>query len=206
MKLKLIRKTDNMMSLFASVARLCTSNTGMFDKELEDEADIKRLVEHLLKYKHLSVFEHGSITFGTSLISRISTHQLVRHRIASYTQQSQRYTNSVTLSPVIPPKVKQNEKTLEVFKEATDLSMQAYDKLMKMGVPKEDARYVLPHSMESNIIVTMNMRSVGHFIKLRGGEGAQWEIIELAELLKDTIKEIEPVYYELMMRYIDNFN
>lgn len=146
---------------------------------------------------HESLIEHASATFEISGVSRACTHQLVRHRIASYSQESQRYVDSSNPEYVIPPSVAKDPEALEVWKETTTRLSAAYRSLRDRGVFKEDARFLLPNAAATRIVVTMNFRSWRHFIKERAlNRAAQWEIREVANRILDILHEQAPSVFE----------
>lgn len=151
--------------------------------------EVEKLVRLLVNSGHLSTFEHASFTFGVDGISRACSHQLVRHRLASYSQQSQRYVKFGEGSGfVVPPKIAEDAAALAVFEEAMRSAQEAYDRLVELGkagglkdeAVQEDARFVLPNAAETRIVVTMNARELRHFFGVRCCRRAQWEINALA--------------------------
>jgi thymidylate synthase (FAD) len=174
----------------ASAGRLCySSSTAAELKEKMSAAEVERLVNLLVRSGHLSALEHASFTFGIDGISRACSHQLVRHRLASYSQQSQRYVHfSKDSGFIIPPKIAEDAEALGVFEEAMGQALAAYDKLVELGTARglaketvqEDARFVLPNAAETRLVVTMNARELRHFFQVRCCRRAQWEINELA--------------------------
>ncbi len=162
--------------------------------------DVKRHLPKILSYGHESILEHAILTFAIEGISRIASHQLVRHRIASYTQQSQRY---ILLNPedvektfVIPDSIKKDSELLEEWKDLMRKSIELYRKTTEKGKHQEDARFILPQAVRTKIVVTMNLRELKHFFGLRACERAQWEIREVAwEMLKEIAKndELRPI-------------
>jgi thymidylate synthase (FAD) len=145
-----------------------------------DASGIRDFLGRLRSVGHLSPFEHASFTYAVEGISRVASHQLVRHRIASYSQRSQRYVDSGRSGAVVPPEVSANPEALAVYERCVHDSREAYERLVSMGVPREDARFILPHGWETSIIVTMNARELHHFFQLRLCRRAQWEIREVA--------------------------
>ena len=125
---------------------------------------------------HASPIEHVSFTFALSGVSRALTHQLVRHRIASYNQQSQRYVSYDEPTFIVPPVIEADEQVRERFLTACQEAFGSYRSLLDAGIPAEDARYLLPNAMETKIVVTMNIRELLHFFSLRSCRRAQWEI------------------------------
>jgi thymidylate synthase (FAD) len=142
---------------------------------------------------HESIIEHASATFDISGISRACSHQLVRHRIASYSQESQRYVDMADPEFVVPPAVAKDPAAAAAFQRFCDTVSGAYEELRSLGIRKEDARFLLPNAAATRIVVTMNFRSWRHFIKLRGLDpGAQWEIREVAYRVLDALYEQAP--------------
>jgi len=162
-----------------------------------DEA--RELLDKFLGYGHESILEHASFTFYVSGISRSCTHQLVRHRLASYTQQSMRYVNLSKLNGedfIIPESIGNKHPTKSLFINYLEQALCCYKKLLNEGIPKEDARYVLPLATPTNIVVTMNARELLHFFALRCCLRAQWEIRELANKMLDIVKPIAPSIFK----------
>ena len=144
-----------------------------------------RFLRSRVREGHESIIEHASVTFEISGISRACSHQLVRHRIASYSQESQRYVDMSAPEFVVPPSVEDDPQAMVVWDEFVAQVGDTYHQLRKLGVRKEDARFVLPNAAATRIIVTMNFRSLRHFFSVRCERAAQWEIRELAlEMLR----------------------
>jgi thymidylate synthase (FAD) len=165
----------------ASAAKLCYSASRAAD--LFDGLDAGRIGEFLRKLRsmgHLSPFEHASFTFAVDGLSRVASHQLVRHRIASFSQQSQRYVTMGSPMVVIPPEIAGIPEASEIFEEQARSSYRAYERLVALGVPKEDARFILPHGWETSLMLSMNARELHHFFAIRLCRRAQWEIRRLA--------------------------
>jgi thymidylate synthase (FAD) len=159
------------------------------------------MVQKAKAVKHYSVLEHASFTFSVGGVSRALTHQLVRHRLASYSQQSQRHVKLDPFEYVIPPSIKDGidtrfPKTEDIFKETMNQIKTAYSILIKRGIPPEDARFVLPNACTTNIVITMNARELLHFFHLRCSSHAQWEIREMANRMLDLCKKAAPVIFE----------
>lgn len=183
LRVELLQHNAESEKIVALAAKLCYSDSDMdgLRKKISDEEQTT-FIEKLIGMGHFSVFEHISFTFGIEGVSRALTHQLVRHRVASYSQKSQRYVKAGDEFPyIIPHSVENNEEALEIFKDVMDQIACAYGKLSKLGIPAEDARYVLPNASETKIIVTMNARELLHFFSLRSCERAQWEIREMSD-------------------------
>lgn len=143
---------------------------------------------------HDSVLEHVSFTFRVEGISRVTLAQLTRHRIASFSVESQRYVNQLDTRVVLPPSIAQceDEKAVILFKTVDEACKHAYDYLVAIGIPQEDARYILPEGMQTNLIVTMNVRELRHFFTLRCCNRAQWEIRTLADCMLTICTSVAP--------------
>ena len=198
MKVKLLRHTAD-AELLCGAAALTSTKSGSPSEIFEkmDSETAKRIIKRVTGYGHVSVIEHASFTFSIEGVSRAMTHQLVRHRIASYTQQSQRYVTYGMLEKyVTPPSIANNTEAKEVFDKTLENISETYQNLLEMGITKEDARFILPNAAKTNIIVTMNARELHHFFNLRCCIRSQWEIREVAiEMLKQA-KKAAPALFE----------
>jgi thymidylate synthase (FAD) len=197
LKVKLLRHTKDAELLCGAAASTSTrSGTPSEILEKMDMETAKRLIKRVTGYGHGSVVEHASFTFSIEGVSRSMTHQLVRHRIASYTQQSQRYVIYNTLeSYVTPPSIAENADAKKMFDQTLERISQTYQDLLKQKIPKEDARFILPNAAKTNIIVTMNARELRHFFNLRCCARAQWEMREVAtEMLKQVRKAASALF------------
>ncbi len=220
-KVKLIRYTPEGEKMLASAAKLCYSPVGI-DKIEEDldEENVDKFLNMLISLGHESPLEHISFTFGIEGVSRTLTHQLVRHRIASYSQQSQRYVKLEQFEYVIPPSIKEEPEAKKMFIEAMEEDQKYYDKItnilykknyekyMKEGYKElearakaekssiEDARYIFPNACETKIVATMNARSLLNFFRLRTCNRAQWEIRQLAMEMLKNVKKVYPVLFK----------
>ena len=198
MKVTLLRYTKD-AELLCGTAALTTIKSGR-PSEILNNIDLetsKRKIKQVSGYGHTSVIEHASFTFSIEDVSRAMTHQLVRHRIASYTQQSQRYVTYDTLEKyVVPPSVADNKEAKATFDETLERISNAYQKLLRLKIPKEDARFILPNATKTNIIVTMNARELQHFFNLRCCTRAQWEIREVATEMLRQAKKAAPTLFE----------
>lgn len=197
MRVRIIAWTPDPERVVAASAKLCYSRASIekISEDLDEEG-IANFIKRLFEMGHLSPFEHVSFTFGVEGISRACSHQLVRHRIASYSQQSQRYVRFDEFPCVVPGSIHAQEELLKDFKEAIAYLEKTYQKFLKGGIPPEDARYILPNAFTTNIILTMNARELFHFFKLRACNRAQWEIRNMAdEMLKET-KRIAPLLFK----------
>ncbi|MCL4474048.1 MAG: FAD-dependent thymidylate synthase [Actinobacteria bacterium] len=189
----------------ASAGRLCYSpSTAAELRESMSTEEVEKLVKMLVRSGHTSTLEHASFTFGIDGISRACSHQLVRHRLASYSQQSQRYVRfSDDGGFIIPPKIAEDSEALSVFEDAMTKAQQAYDRLVELGTERglaketvqEDARFVLPNAAETRIVVTMNARELRHFFRIRCCRRAQWEINALAWRMRALSIAVAPVLF-----------
>ena len=197
-KVELISHTIDPEQTIVAGIRQCYSPKGGGElKEKTKEGMRKRLIGIVTKSGHTSTIEHASFTFAIEGISRACTHQLVRHRIASYSHQSQRYVEAEKDLPyIVPPKVKKDPEALKVYEKHIDEIAKAYQKLIEMGIDKEDARYLLPNAAETKIVVTMNARALLHFLEKRLCSRAQWEIRIMAQKMLALAKEVSPEIFK----------
>ena len=197
MQVKLLRYTPEPEKTVAMSARLCYSPIGaaQLEEKITDEQAAK-LVRKLVEMGHFSTLEHVTFTFAIEGVSRVLTHQLVRHRIASYSQQSQRYVNEHDFETILPLSIAARPAEREKFEKLMSEIRNLYTEWTEMGIPAEDARYILPNAAETKIVVTMNVRSLYNFFRLRCCTRAQWEIRALAEKMLAEVKEVAPVLFE----------
>jgi len=195
MKVKLINYTPEPEKTVAAAAYTCHSKECAVINEMSKEK-IRKIIRATRSSGHHSVMEHASFTFAVDGISRSCTHQLVRHRIASFSQQSQRYVNLSRAGCVIPKTVEKNAKTKKIFEKIVKDVWDTYNKLVENGIPDEDARYVLPNAAKTSIVVTMNARELYHFFSLRCCNRAQWEIRNMANKMLKQVKRVAPVLFE----------
>ena len=176
MDVRLLYHTPDPQRAIAASARLCYSPVGAAEllEHMTDEA-VHRVLKTVISSGHTSTLEHASYTFAIDGVSRAMTHQLVRHRLASYNQQSQRYV-AYDSEPVfvVPPSIAADQVTRAAFDDACAAAFDAYRAQLYAVVPAEDARYLLPNAMETKIVVTMNVRELLHFFELRCCRRAQW--------------------------------
>ncbi|MEK6699414.1 MAG: FAD-dependent thymidylate synthase [Nitrospirota bacterium] len=200
----LLRHTPEPEEVVAMAAKLCYSPAGVEElKEKIEAKDQAAFVEKLATIGHLSPIEHVSFTFGIEGISRACSHQLVRHRVASYSQQSQRYVREEQFDYVIPPSIKQDPALVKEFERCMDEAQANYTKVLKrleeLGYKGEagqqDARYLLPNAAETKIVVTMNARELLHFFRVRCCNRAQWEIREMAGQMLALVKKAAPTIF-----------
>ncbi|MFH0834779.1 MAG: FAD-dependent thymidylate synthase [Candidatus Micrarchaeota archaeon] len=196
LSVKLLYNTPNPDSAAAAAARQCYSAKGAAElMESLSHDEVTKLVRQVVRSGHHSVLEHASFTFAAEGISRACTHQLVRHRLASYSQQSQRYVKAKDFDYIVPESIKKKGKERE-FADFMKASAAVYADLCDAGIDKEDARFVLPNACETKIVVTMNARELLHFFEKRACVRAQWEIRALAEEMMRLCKEEAPLIFE----------
>ena len=222
MKVKIIAHTPNPESVVASAAKLCYSKVGVdeIQKNLTEDG-IEKFVSMLSTIGHHSPLEHCTFTFAVEGISRACSHQLVRHRIASYSQQSQRYVKLDKFDYIIPTAIENNEFAKDIFLNAMEQDQKAYNGIVEelmneyiassgytlASIPKneynkleklaiEDARYVFPNACETKIVFTMNVRTLMNFFTHRCCDRAQWEIRDLANEMLIQVKEIAPTLFK----------
>jgi thymidylate synthase (FAD) len=206
LKVALLQFTPLPERAVASAGRLCYAPVSAAElKTAMSDDDVRRLVRGLVRSGHMSALEHASFTFAIDGISRACSHQLVRHRVASYSQQSQRY---VRFGPdggfVVPPHVEASPEARGVFFEAMDNARRSYERLVELGQAEgrsnesvfEDARFVLPNAAETKIVVTMNARELRHLFSLRCCRRAQWEINRLAWTMRYLASSAAPLLFE----------
>jgi len=138
------------------------------------------------------VMDHVVYMFEIEDCSRVTTHQLVRHRAVSYDQESQRFSAATKEGVVIPPSVQSNDAGSKAYDAALKAVYAAYEKMVSTGVPKEDARYILPGAIKTKLVMTLNARSLMHLVWQRTALQAQWEIRELAATLHMLAQEATP--------------
>ena len=195
MKVVLLEHTPNPDEVVAAAARLCYSASDISAIRRRLSGDKARdLVLKLLSLGHESPLEHVSFTFAIEDVSRALSHQLVRHRIASYSQQSQRYVKMGGFSYVTPPCIAENTEANAKFEQLMLDLQKSYDELLKV-VPAEDARYILPNACTTKLIATFNARSLYNFFTLRLCSRAQWEIRALAWEMFKLVKELAPAIF-----------
>ena len=220
MKVNIIAHTPEPEKVISMAAKLCYSPVGVdeIEKNLTDES-VDKFINMLMSMGHESPLEHVSFTFAVEGISRACSHQLVRHRIASYSQQSQRYVKLDQFEYIIPKEIEKIDEAKKVFIDAMKKDQEDYDKLVDILFNKhykklvqqgkdakkakkdaekkaiEDARYVFPNACETKIVFTMNVRSLYNFIEHRTCERAQWEIRDLATQMLKKLREISPVLF-----------
>ncbi len=182
MLVQLLSYTPQPEKIVAAAARLCYSAAGIDDLLGAPASQQANLIDKILALGHFSVLEHVNFSFGIEGISRACSHQLVRHRLASYSQQSQRYVANDKPFPAIePPSIAQHPELQQRYHELFAQTHQLYTELLAAGIPAEDARFVLPNATATKLVMTMNARELHHFFSLRCCQRAQWEIRAMAK-------------------------
>ena len=197
MTIELIASTPNPELVIANAARTC------YDSKEKDLESSRKMIKAIVKYGHESCVEHATATFRLSDVSRVLTHELVRHRLLSFSQRSQRYVKENEPSYVIPDVLVDdntaNQKMLlarDIFEKAMQSAWDAYSLLLSYGLKPEDARFVLPNACTTEIVVSGNFREYRNFLKLRLSPRAQWEIRKAAHIILDKLYEIAPSCFE----------
>ena len=188
LRVSILQATPNPVSMIGVIAGKCYGKSDPSHKR----------VERCVANGHTSILEHAIVTFDIDGISRICSHQLVRHRMASYTQASQRYIKEDSVNIVIPDKIYDGKDAEVIFMDAKIKSEEAYHKLLSIGVPAEDARFILPQASSTSIVVTMNARSLFNFFSLRQDSHAQWEIRKLAFEMERVLSDYSDEWCELL--------
>lgn len=169
--------------------------TAYLSFEKQKRGSENQFIKMLLSHGHLSVLEHASATFRIEGASRAFTHQLVRHRLCSYTQQSQRYVDEAKFNYIEPKSIANNQEAHSLFVKFMNRAKDVYAELQKLGIKNEDARFVLPNAVESQIVVTANFRQWRHIIELRGSPEAQWEVRKVVIAILKTLKRHAPTVF-----------
>ena len=151
-----------------------------------------KALQSAMKSGHTSVLEHENYTFEIKGVSRVLLAQLTRHRIASFTVKSQRYVDHSDVAIHMPASIAQDDKARDIYLRTAGAANKAYRDLLEMGIPKEDARYILPQGITTDLIMTMNARELHHFFSLRCCNRAQAEIRELADGMLSLCRQVSP--------------
>ncbi len=206
LKIKLVAYTPNPLDVVYLACRQCYSADGVEEiiSGSVDSAKKEALVKKVFDSGHQSPLEHISFTFAIEGISRACSHQLVRHRLASYSQQSQRYVELGNLPFIMPASIEKNAQAREIFIDIISQIEKAYRELVDLLSEQdkdsrkkviEDARYILPNACETRIIVTMNARELIHFFEVRCCSRAQWEIRSVANQMLQLVRQVFPVIF-----------
>ncbi len=188
LNVKLLEATQNPVTILYCAYRQCYSAEYAVDLLMEDFKKQEEFVKKMAESGHESPLEHVKFTFAVEGESLVVTHQLVRHRIASYSQQSQRYVKETDFDFIVPPSIETDGELKDKFIETMSKIQTGYNEMLKALIEKgrtkeeanEDARFVLPQAIETKIVVTMNCRELLHFYQERCCARAQWEIRDMA--------------------------
>jgi thymidylate synthase, flavin-dependent len=187
-------------------ARTCYSEKTpqqIWDEFVADKTPperVMKLMEHVIESGHHSTIEHISFTFAISGVSRALSHQLVRHRIGvAFDQQSQRYVKYKEPQYVTPPSIEANPDALQEFERFRDVSEEIYHRFLAQGIPAEDARFIFPNAVATNLIMTVNLRQLMHMAGLRLCTLAQWEIRQLFKLIRKEVMAADSYFGRLLV-------
>ncbi len=198
MKVHVIDYTRDADRTVAVAARLCYSPSSIEDIGTRmDESEVVRMVHMLRERGHMSPFEHAYFVVGIEGLSRTASHQLVRSRIASYSQQSQRYIDHRDFPFVTPPSIKKDPRLHERYREHLAEATALYRQLCDAGVPKEDARFVLPNATATSLVMSKNARAWLEWFEVRMCTRAQWEIRVLAHRILRQLRRLAPEIFEV---------
>jgi len=199
MKVQLVSFSEDGEKVVAISAKMSRSRKGWehHEKDMTKE-EMEIWIKDAILHGYWSVLEHSVYTFSIEDISRVASHQLVRHRIASYTQMSHRFAKPIEefFKPIIPPSAEKRAKGL--IETAYKQIYNYYYSLLENGVPEEDARYVLPNGVNTNIVVTMNARELYNFFSLRLCSRSQWEIRKIAWSMLEEVKKVHPILFKFV--------
>ncbi|NMB46088.1 MAG: FAD-dependent thymidylate synthase [Firmicutes bacterium] len=188
-EVELLAITPNAEQLIELAGRTC-----YLSHDRSQPGSEQKFIRMLLRHGHLSVLEHAYATFRVKGGSRSFTHQIVRHRLASFSQQSQRYVSEQDFDYVEPPTVRDYPEAHQRYGELMEEIRKAYRELQDLGIPKQDARFVLPNAITSEIVISANLREWRHIFSVRCEPQAQWEIrmicIQMLELLQEAVPTV----------------
>jgi thymidylate synthase (FAD) len=192
-RVELMSITPNAEDIIERACRTCYLSFHRYNPPSSTEELIKKVIQK----GHHSVLEHALATFRIKGGSRVFTHELVRHRLMSPSQESQRYVEygkTREFEFVVPPTV-QDSAFVDKFVELAGLTFELYEEMVKAGIPKEDARYILPNATTSEIVISANFRELRHMFEVRCVERAHWEIREICLEMLRIMKEQAPVVF-----------
>lgn len=200
MNVMLLHYTQNGKELLATAARLCYTSDKASDLVTKITPEVTdKMIKVAMENHHTSLLEHISFTFLISGVSRALTHQLVRHRLCTFHEKSQRYVKIEDLKDncSIPESIQENESALKTFFAALDVISECYSKLVdEYKIPKEDARSILPNATHSQIIMTLNARQLIHMCGLRCCNRAWNEMRELFDLILKECRSVMPEIFD----------
>jgi thymidylate synthase (FAD) len=195
MEVELLAVTPDAESVIERAGRTCYMSQAS-----ATETSSSRFIRMLVSRGHDSVLEHAYATFRIAGVSRATTHQIVRHRLCSFSQRSQRYVREGKNDFVMPPSIASNDEAKTCFEQSLAAARRCYEDLIRLRIPKEDARFVLPSAASSEIVISANFRELRHILLMRGSREAQWEIREVAKRILGIMKEEAPsVFFDLIV-------
>ena len=193
MKIELLNHPNEKLAEIA--IKMCRGKKRVSLSESVNEDLIRRVVDS----GHESVAEHVNFTFRITGLSRVTSHQFVRHRIASYSQESQRYSDPLEVKDkywaVIPDSIQENPEAKKLAIDFLEESIKVRKKMDELGIMLEDSRYFLPNATKTAMIVTMNARTLWNFFNFRICSRAQWEIRRLAKLMYYLVNDVAPALF-----------
>ena len=184
------------MKNIETCGRVCYKSENLINEE-----SAKKFIKRIIASGHESVLEHEKLTIKF-ICDRGVSHEIVRHRIASYSQESTRYCNysqekfGKELTLIRPCFWKDDEEKYRIWCDVMEKVECSYNELMSMGAKPEEARSILPNSLKTEIVVTMNLRELRHFLRLRTSAKAHPQMREVANMLLRYVKEALPVFFE----------
>ena len=205
---KLISKPENILKTVYTACRTCysaQSPVDMYENDVDEEKMLK-LIRNVVASGHHSTIEHIQVSFAISNVSRACTHQLVRHRLMSFSQKSQRYVQEkgqfdYIIPPTIDKKPELKEKFISFMEEISD----KYQEFVEAGIPAEDARFVLPNAAASSLVASLNLREMIHLAQLRLCSRAQYEIRIMVKAMCDALIAEEPWLKEYLVPKCEAF-
>jgi thymidylate synthase (FAD) len=192
MQVELMAITPNAEEVIEDACRTCYLS---FHRKNPPEST-RELITKILEKQHHSVLEHASATFRVLGASRVFTHEMVRHRFVSPSQQSQRYVNEAATPVIVPPSLAAHPEAQAEFDRVVLAAREAYRRFVTLGVPKEDARYVLPGGIVSEIVLSANFREWRHVFEVRCHPRAHWEIRHVCLEMLRTLKREAPIVFD----------
>lgn len=208
LRVELLSMTKEPIKVIYSACRQCYAAKFSYEIykdcfDATEQSKQEEFIKEIVKSGHETPLEHVSMSFAIEGISRTCTHQLVRHRMASYSQQSQRYVKEFDFDYIIPPSIKQDKRLSEIFENTMRTIQGNYISVVNVLKEKgkksescyEDARFLLPGAAETKIVVTMNCRELIHFFKVRCCTRTQWELKALADTMRDICKKTLPAVF-----------
>ena len=198
-KVRLLAYTAEPERVVATAARACYREKTPPEiwEEMSDSEKVAKAIYIIKRSGHESPIEHASFTFSLTGVSRSLLAQITRHRLASFSVQSQRYVEFKNGLPSTTPKtIADDANAAPIFHYAVDTAYATYEDLIERGIPPEDARFVLPEAANTNIVLTMNARELRHFFNLRCCQRAQWEIRQVAEEMYKQVFPIAPHIFD----------